>query len=271
MHKELAEVTPEQFRERYGPVALVTGASSGIGWAFAEELAARGIDLIITARRRDRLDALADGLRSTNGVAVEVVEADLADPGAPARLLAACAGRDIGLVLSNAGFGLKGAHEDNDPKAMTEMLMVNCNAAMQLAHGFIPRLRARGRGGLLMVSSIEGLMGCPYSTAYSASKALVVALGEGLWGELSASGVDVLTVCPGATESEAAAKQGIDMTRLANLMPARDVASASLDALDQGPTFFPSAHYKESFDRLLMMPRPDALRAMAHGMRQSGP
>lgn len=264
-------MTPEQFRERYGPVALVTGASSGIGRAFAEELAARGLDLIVTARRRDRLDALAGDLRARNGVAVTVVEADLARADAPARLLAACDGRDVGLVVSNAGFGLKGAHEANDPAAMTEMLMVNCNVAMQLAHGFIPRLRARGRGGLVMVSSIEGLMGCPYSTAYSATKALVVALGEGLWGEMTGSGVDVLTVCPGATESEAAAKQGIDMTKLANLMPARDVASASLDALEQGPTFFPSRHYKESFDRLLAMPKPDALRAMAQGMRQGAP
>lgn len=260
---------PEQFREIYGPCALVTGASSGIGWAFAEELAARGLDLVITARRRDRLDTLAAELRAAHGVTVDVLEADLADPAAPERVLAACDGRDIGLVISNAGFGMKGAHEANDGGAMTGMLMVNCNAPMQLARGFIPRLRGRGKGGIVMVSSIEGLMGCPYSTAYSASKALVIALGEGLWGELAGSGVDVLTVCPGATESEAAAKQGIDIALLVNVMPARDVARASLDALGQGPTFFPSAHYKASFDHLLAMPRTDALRAVAHGMRQS--
>jgi hypothetical protein len=260
-------MTPDDFSTRYGPAALVTGASSGIGLAFAEELAARGFDLVLTARRTDRLDELAGRLRSAQSINVEVVPADLADPRASAALLEATAGKDIGLVVANAGFGMKGPHEANDAAAMTEMLMVNCNAPMQLAHGFIPRLRSRGMGGIVLVSSIEGLMGCPYSTAYSASKALVVALGEGLWGELSGSGIDVLTVCPGATESEAAAKQGIDIARLANVMPARDVASASLDAMPDGPTFFPSAHYKASFDALLAMPREEALKAMAAGMR----
>lgn len=260
-------MAPDEFLRRYGPVALVTGASSGIGWAFAEELAERGFDLVLTARRRDRLDDLAGQLRTAHGVSVGIVEADLADPDAPARLLDATANRDVGLVISNAGYGMKGPHEANDARDMTAMLMVNCNVAFQLAHGFIPRLRQRGGGGIAFTSSIEGLMGCPYSTAYSASKALVVALGEGLWGELSGSGIDILTICPGATESEAAAKQGIDIAKLHNVMPAREAARLSLDNLTEGPTYFPSAFYKASFDQLLAMPRRDALRVMAQGMK----
>lgn len=257
----------QPFRDLYGPVALVTGASSGIGWAFAGELAGRGLDLVLTARRADRLADLAARLRSAHGVTVHIVEADLADPAAPALLLEQTRELDIGLVVSNAGFGLKGPHEGNDPAAMTEMLMVNCNAPFRLAHGFIPRLRGRGKGGLLFTSSVEGLMGCPYSAAYSASKALVVALGEALWGELAGSGVDVLTLCPGATESEAAAKQGIDISKLQNVMPARDVARLALDNLSEGPTFISSEAYKASFDKLLSLPRRDALLAMAAGMR----
>ncbi len=256
-------MTDPAFIARHGPWALVTGASSGIGLAFAQELAARGINLVLSARRADRLADLAGGLP----VETRIVAADLADSAAPAALLDATAALDVGLVVSNAGFGMKGPHEANQPAAMTDMLMVNCNVAMQLAYGFIPRLRTRGRGGILMVSSIEGLMGCPYSTAYSATKALVIALGEGLWGELAGTGIDVLTVCPGATESEAAAKQGIDIASLRDVMPARDVARASLDALPDGPTFFPSVSYKHSFDQLLAMPRRDALKAMATGMR----
>lgn len=257
----------QPFRDRYGPVALVTGASSGIGWAFAEELAERGLDLVLTARRADRLADLAARLQSAHGVTVHIVEADLADPAAPALLFERTRDHDIGLVVSNAGFGLKGPHEGNDPAAMTGMLMVNCNAPFQLAHGFIPRLRVRGKGGLLFTSSVEGLMGCPYSAAYSASKALVVALGEALWGELAGSGVDVLTLCPGATESEAAAKQGIEISKLQNVMPARDVARLALDNLSEGPTFISSEAYKASFDKLLSLPRRDALLAMAAGMR----
>lgn len=257
----------QAFRDRYGPISLVTGASSGIGWAFAEVLAERGLDLVLTARRGDRLQELATRLQSTHGVNVQVIEADLADAAGPALLLDQTRDLDIGLVVSNAGFGLKGPHEGNDPTAMTDMLMVNCNAPFLLAHGFIPRLRGRGKGGLLFTSSVEGLMGCPYSAAYSASKALVVSLGEALWGELAGSGVDVLTLCPGATESEAAAKQGIDIAQLQHVMPARDVARLALDNLAEGPTFISGEFYKASFDKLLSLPRRDALRAMAAGMK----
>lgn len=259
-------MTPEQFRKNYGPAALVTGASSGIGWAFAQELAARGFELALTARRTDRLENIARQIAEEHGIKPQIIAADLADPDAPAALLDATCNLDIGLVVSNAGFGLKGPHEANDPSAMADMVTVNCHAPMQLAHGFIPRLKQRGSGAIAFTSSIEGLMGCPFSTSYSATKALVIALGEGLWGELSGSGIDVLTICPGATESEAAAKQGIDIAQLDNVMPARDVARASLDNLDQGPTFFPSQHYKAQFDGLLALPRRDALKAMAGAM-----
>jgi len=263
-------VAPDELLERYGPVALVTGASSGIGWGFAEELAERGFDLVLSARRVGRLEQLAEKLKADHGTNSLIIEADLASAEAPAQLLAETAGADIGLVISNAGFGLKGPHQANDPATMTDMIMVNCNAPMQLAHGFIPRLTQRGKGGIVFTSSIEGLMGCPYSSAYSATKALVIALGEGLWGELAGSGVDVLTVCPGATESEAAEKQGIDIAMLTNVMTAREVASIVLDNLANGPTCFPSAHYKASFDQLLALPRRDALAAMAQGMKQGG-
>lgn len=254
---------PEEFRETYGPIALVTGASSGIGLAFAEELAARGFDLVLVARRTDRLEALAQRLLSSCGVKTRVIGADLSDPDAPARLLEETEGSDIGLVVSNAGFNIKGAFESKDASAMTKMLTVNCHAPMQLAHGFIPRLKARGRGGLVFTASVEGLIGCPYSTAYSASKALVVSLGEGLWGELQGTGVDVLTLCPGATESEAT----VNMPSAANLQSAADVARLTLDNLREGPTFVPHQHYRDMFEGLRTMPRRDALTRMAQSMK----
>jgi short-subunit dehydrogenase len=197
-----------------------------------------------------------------------VLTVDLAQRDAPKHILDATAGRDIGLVVSNAGFGFKGEHAGVDAEGMTDMLMVNCNAPLQLARGFIPRLRARGRGGIVLTSSVEALIGCPNSAAYSASKALVNAFGEALWAELRGDGLDVLTLCPGATESEAAAKQGIDLSQLANVMPARAVAKATLDAITEGPTFFPSAHYKATFDHLLAMPRRQALLAMAASLKR---
>jgi short-subunit dehydrogenase len=261
-------MTVEAFRDRYGPVALVTGASSGIGKAFAGALAARGLDLVLVARRRDRLDALARELADAHGITARPLELDLAQPSAPQQILEATRGLDVGLVVSNAGFGLKGEHAANDPQAMADMLTVNCHAPMQLAHGFIPRLRARARGGIVFTSSIEGLMGCPYSAAYSATKALVNALGEALWAELQPEGIDVLTLCPGATESEAAGKQGIDISTLQNVMSAEEVARLTLENIRNGPTFFSSEPYRANFETLLSLPRRDALMAMARGMKR---
>jgi short-subunit dehydrogenase len=139
---------------------------------------------------------------------------------------------------------------------------------MQLAHGFIPRLRKRGHGGIILTSSIEALMGCPYSTAYSATKSLVNALGEGLWAELEPEGIDVLTLCPGATESEAAELQGIDISKLHHVMPAREVARLTLENMRNGPVFFSSDYYRASFDKLLSLPRREALAMMAKAMKK---
>jgi short-subunit dehydrogenase len=258
----------KDFKERYGPVALVTGASSGIGKAFAEALAALGLDLVLVARRLDRLEELATKLTKEHGVQAKACEIDLAEPAAVQQMLNVTGSLDVGLVVSNAGFGMKGEHAANDPQQMAEMLMVNCNVPMQLSHGFIPRLRRRGKGGIIFTSSIEALMGCPYSTAYSATKALVNALGEGLWAELQPEGIDVLTLCPGATESEAAGKQGIDISTLRNVMTAHEVARLTLENIQNGPAFFSSEYYRANFDKLLSLPRRDALMAMAKGMKR---
>ncbi len=259
----------ETFRDRYGPVALVTGASSGIGWAFAEELAERGFDLILTARRTERLEELAAKLEAAHGTNSQLVESDLSQPEAPTRLLAATEGRDIGLVISNAGFNIRGWFEETDAAEMTRMLTVNCHAPMQLAHGFLPRLKARGKGGLIFTSSVEGFIGCPFSTASSATNALVIGLGEGLYGELAGSGIDVLTLCPGATESEATAKYAEKYAAVPNMQPAREVARLTLDNIANGPVYVPNAHYKAQFEQLTAMPRAQAVTAMAAGMKAS--
>jgi short-subunit dehydrogenase len=255
------------FTEKYGPGALVTGASSGIGRAFAESLAALGMDLVLVARRVGLMETLAAHLRAAHGVEVEVCAMDLAEAGAAQRIADATASLDIGLVVSNAGFGLNGEHSANDPGAMTEMLMVNCHAPMQLMHRFIPRLRKRGTGGIILTGSVEGLIGCPYSAAYSASKAFVKSFGEALWGELTPQGIDVLAICPGATDTEALGRHGIDPATLPNVMQPRAVADLALENLQRGPVLIAGEHYRATFERLLSMPRRDALTAMAARMQ----
>jgi uncharacterized protein len=259
--------TPD-FRERYGPTALVTGASSGIGKSFAEALASYGINLVLVARRRERLEQLAERLERAHGVNVTVCAIDLAQLTAAEQILEATASLDIGLIVSNAGFGFKGAHEGNERQGLTDMLMVNCHTPLLLTHGFIPRLRRRGKGGLILTSSVEGLIGCPYSTAYAATKALVNSLGEGLWGELTPAGIDVLTLCPGATDTEAPALQGIDTATLQHVMSPDEVAKLALANLANGPVYLCSEHYKKTFEQLLSMPRRTALTAMAASMKK---
>jgi uncharacterized protein len=260
--------TQPGFLEEYGPAALVTGASSGIGKSFVECLAAIGMNLVLVARRIQRLEELATRLEKDHGIQVTVCQVDLSRPTAAQQILDATASVDVGLVVSNAGFGLKGDHSNNDPQAMTDMLMVNCNTPMLLAHGFIPRLRRRGKGGLLFTSSVEALLGCPYSAAYSASKALVNSLGEALWGELSPEGIDVLTICPGATDTEAPALQGIDPATLKNLMSPDAVAQLALDNLKNGPVLICSEHYRKVFEQLQALPRRQALAAMAKSLKK---
>ena len=256
------------FKQEFGPVAVVTGASSGIGWSFAELLAGMGFGLVLVARRTERLDELATRLRGEHGIKATVLPVDLTERSAAQQILDATASLDIGLVVSNAGYGFKGEHATTDPDGLTDMLMVNCDTTMRLAHGFIPRLRARGKGGLLFTSSVEGLIGCPYSAGYSASKAFVKAFGEALWGELTPEGIKVLTICPGATATEAAQKQGVDPATMQNVMQPDAVAQLALENIDNGPTLVTSDHYRAMFEQLTTMPRREALTAMAGAMKR---
>lgn len=261
----------EEYCRKYGPYALVTGASSGIGWAFAEELARRGLRLVLSARRVDRLEALAGDLEARFGTQSVICQADLAEPAAPGEILAATAGLDVGLVVSNAGFNMKGPHEAKSASSLAKLLTVNCHAPTQLAHGFIPRLKERGKGGIIFTSSVEGLLGVPYSAAYSSSKALLVALGEALWGELAGSGVDVLTLCPGATESESMRRRPLSGQDMQTLQAADEVAIRALDNIAHGPTYIPSEKYKAHFDELRAQPRQRVLLAMAGQLREVRP
>jgi short-subunit dehydrogenase len=257
-----------EFLRRYGPTALLTGASSGIGEAFAILLAQGGFDLVLVARRRDRLENLAARLRDHEGVNVTVCEADLSRPEAIDIIACSCEGQDIGLLVSNAGFGMKGAHSTNDPAVMQNMVQVNCVAPMLLTRQFIPGLEQRGKGGIIITSSIEALMGFPYSAPYAASKAFAKSLGEGLWGELQPRGIDVLALCPGSTDTETHALQGIDSGKLEGMMSAQEVAREAIDNIDKGPVWISGDQNRKMFMAMADMDRREALLIMAEAMQQ---
>jgi len=256
-----------EFSKKYGPWALVTGASSGIGEQFARELAARKLHLFLVARRAERLERLAQELAKAHGIQAEPIPLDLAQAGFLETLQSAVREREVGLIVSNAGFGLKGAFQEQDPERLCAMLEVNGRAPLLLLHAFIPQLLARGRGGLVLTGSVEGFLPFPWSTAYAATKAFVHSLGEGLHVELESHGVDVLVVAPGPTDTEALTLQGFKPEELPGIMTPAQVARAALEQLGRRAVFVPGWLNRLTFGLLRRLPRKTAARLLGANMR----
>jgi short-subunit dehydrogenase len=217
--------------------ALVTGASSGIGAAFARALHGRGEKLILVARRAERLRALAHELGGEPHATV--LPADLAAPGAAERLCAEVQDRGyaVDLLVNNAGLGHTAAFETQRSETLRSMIDVNVRAVVELTHAFLPGMKARGRGRIVNVASNAAFQPVPYLTVYAASKAFVLSFSEGLSEELRASGVRVQALCPGATATEfldvAETQNGLLVRRLP-MLTADEVVRASLRGLDRG-------------------------------------
>jgi uncharacterized protein len=227
----------------YGGAALITGASSGIGAEFAHQLADAGFDLILVARRQNRLEALSQDLHARTGVRVTVVATDLAAPGAVDDLIERTANLDIGLVVANAGTMVVGAFADNDYLAETATVQLNTVAVMQLTHRYSQRMTRRGRGALILVSSLVGQFAAPYSANYAATKAYVSALGLALHSELKPAGVDVLTLAPGPTDTEGmTTTDGFDASKLPMpMMSTTAVVRVALKRLGRRSLVIPGA------------------------------
>jgi hypothetical protein len=225
-------------RERYGGWALVTGASSGIGEAFAEALAARGFPVALVARRRDRLDALAARLAAAHRVETLVVVEDLCEHGACERVAQAVGGREVGFLVNNAGFGFSGRFAEADADTDERMVALNCAAVVRMTHLCLPPMLARGRGAVVVVASTAGYQPTPWFAVYGATKAFDLSFAEALWCELRGTGVDVLALSPGSTVTEfhenAHAKQS------PGGQDPRDVVATALAALGRKPSVVPA-------------------------------
>jgi hypothetical protein len=223
---------PESLR----PVALVTGASAGIGAAFARALAQRGHDLILVARRAEALEALAAELASAHGARAAICPLDLTAPEAPARLVAfaGAEGLAVDLLINNAGFGLYGPFAEAAPEALDRMVRLNVGALTALTRAFVGPMRARKRGGVINVASVAGFQGVPGFAAYAASKAYVLALSEGLAEELAPDGVRVQALCPGTTRTAFFELAGMPEGARARFMSPEAVVEASLVGLERG-------------------------------------
>jgi len=226
------------FAGKYGPWALITGAAQGLGAAFADAVASRGLNVVLLDVQRDRVEEQARAVQRDHGVVTRAVVVDLSKRDFMQSLRAQTAQLEIGLLICNAGIGRSGLFLQQDIGLMLQEIDVNCAAPLMLAHGFGSDLAARGRGGIVFVSSGSGLQGSPIFASYAASKAYDLVLGEALWYELRQHGVDVLSFIPGPTNTPGLRsthpelREGVSTARIKLPAP---TAEAALRALGRGP------------------------------------
>jgi short-subunit dehydrogenase len=214
-----------------GSVALITGASAGLGVEFARLFARDGHDVVLVARRRDRLDALAADLAASHRIATHVIPSDLGDPAAPHRIHDEVGrlGLEIDYLVNNAGFGTTGAFGEADLRRQVEMVQVNVASLVELTGHFLPGMIARRRGRILNVGSTAGFQPGPFMATYYATKAFVNSFTDALAWELDGTGVTATVSCPGATATEFAGHAGND-TSLLFKFGAADSAAVAAEA-----------------------------------------
>lgn len=230
------------------PTALVTGATAGIGQAFARRLAAEGHDLVVVARDAQRLRRLAEHLKQWHSVQVEVLPADLTNPTELSTVESRVADADhpVDVLVNNAGFGTSGAFWETEPDTLRKQVALNVTAVLALTRAAVPAMRSRARGDVINVSSVAGFFSTAGSS-YAASKSWVTTFSEGLAAALVGSGVRVMAVCPGFTHTEFHQRAGLEMSKLpkAFWLDVDTVVHEALTDLRRGkPVSVPGLQYK---------------------------
>ena len=258
------------FARRYGPWALVAGASDGVGAEFAHELARRGVNVALLARRQGVLDEVAASIRAASGVETRTVAVDLADPDATARVRAATAGLDVGFLVYCAGADPGHATLLDGPiESATSLVQRNCTAPLQMVHHFAPPMVARGRGGIVILGSAAGFAGAPNMVAYAASKAFDMVMAEALWAELHEQGVDVLGLILGLTDTPALRRLRASLGHddapdapLAGAATPQEVVREAFENLASGPTWIVGEPLREGMRYVGSLPRGEAVKLM---------
>jgi uncharacterized protein len=251
----------DAFRFRFGPWAVVAGGSDGIGEAFVRELARRGLSVAVIARRREPLDALIEDVREQHGVEARAISCDLTRADVAGTIGSATRDLDVGLFVYNAGSNRRPQRFLDGPIEDALFLeQLSCRGPLLLAHHFGSRLRTRGRGGMVLMSSLASLAGAHYQATYAATKAFDVVLAEGLWHELAPDGVDVLGVLAGATRTPT----GLAVSeKFRDKMDPVEVAVGALDHLGKGPSFVPGEANRALAKRIWPVPRVGIVNAMS--------
>jgi len=259
----------DAFLKRYGPWALIAGASEGIGEAFARELARRGLNLVLVARRSGPLEAAAREIAGLANVQVRCLPLDLGHTDAAATLDTEFADLDIGLVVYNAALAPAGRFLEIPLADQLAAIDVNVRGPLGMAHRFGQRLASRGAGGIVLLSSLTAFQCSPYVATYGATKSFLLTLAEGMWFELAPRGVDVLAVCAGATRTPRYLKSA--KGRAPGELDPDQVAREALASLGRGPLMIPG-RFNRLASQLMrrLLPRRMTIRIMGGQTRHLG-
>ena len=258
-------------KQKYGTLALIAGASEGIGAAFATHLAAAGMDLVLVARRMEPLDALAATLRQTYSVQVDCISCDLADPQAPLLLQKELGGREINMLVYNAALSYIGRFEDNSIAHHNQITQANMITPMNLVQICGQPMLRNGKGAIILMASLAGLQGSGFLTAYAATKAFDRILAESLWYEWRDRGVDVIACCAGATSTPGYIHTNPEKTSLfaPRVQSPEEVVTECMKQLGRRPSFVSGAGNKfAAFIMQRLMPRKLAITIMGDTTRK---
>ncbi len=260
----------QSFEARYGPWALVTGATRGLGAEFARQIGERGLNLVLTARGRDELARVAEEVRQRSGVEVRTAVTDLSRPDFMDALGRETEGLEVGLLVSNAAHPLVGLFFEQGLEDKLKTVEVNCRAALVLVHEYGSKMLDRRRGGIILLSSGSALQGVAYTASYAATKAYNLILAESLWEELREHGVDVLGFMPGATRTPGfeQSQPRLERSTLAGISEPGTTVAEALKMLGRAPSWIPGRRNRWSLtlaQRLL--PRKQLIRLVGNNMR----
>lgn len=256
---QLSASEKERLKNNYGPWAIVSGASSGIGLEIVERLAESGLHLIIHARGENILQGIAKRLTSTHNIEIKVVASDISEQAGIQKLIETTQSLPIGLLVASAGYGTSGEFIHTSVHAEINMLRLNCEALLTLTHHFAQRFVAQKRGGIILMSSMVAFQGVPYSANYAATKAYVQSLAEALAEELKPHGVDVLAAAPGPVASGFGQRANMKMNM--SLTP-QQVGIPILKALGRKTTVLPGFLTKFLVYSLRTVPRWGKVKIM---------
>jgi len=257
-----------EFSRKYGPWAVVTGASSGIGEGFARTLASRGIRPVLVARRKDELERVAASIDALHGVETRTVAMDLVRPEAAAELASAVADLEVGLLVNNAGTGWIGRFDKQPADAHAALIQLHCTLPIELTARLLPAMRERRRGAVILVSSVGAFVPMPYYSVYGGTKALLQSWGEALAEELADSGVDVLVLAPGDTKTGFQDVAGEMSTRWATV---DQVVHAAVAALGRKRVVMPGLEDRAGIFLARFLPRRLVVRLVGARERAQTP